>query len=123
MESIEKVYEARSSFMHAHRLPSVANYMARFSLILSKTTKVEVDLASVNIQTIEDVLCMTNSRIVELESNLLAMQRQESKAQEPAYNLVLNSSEETVVADEDLIDINTLLEDVEDDSFMSMAFE
>ncbi|KAM3683116.1 hypothetical protein ACJW31_12G122500 [Castanea mollissima] len=58
MESIEKVYEARSSFMHAHRLPSVANYMARFSLILSKTTKVEVDLASVNIQTIEDVLCM-----------------------------------------------------------------
>ncbi|XP_075645547.1 putative RNA-dependent RNA polymerase 5 [Castanea sativa] len=118
MESIEKVYEARSSFMHAHRLPSVANYMARFSLILSKTTKVEVDLASVNIQTIEDVLCMdrdgkvvyekpekpcihtdgtgfiyedlalicrnnTNPRIVELESNLLAMQRQESKAQEP----------------------------------------
>ncbi|KAM3743097.1 hypothetical protein ACB098_07G118400 [Castanea mollissima] len=130
MESIEKVYEARSSFMHAHRLPSVANYMARFSLILSKTTKVEVDLASVNIQTIEDVLCMdrngkvvyekpekpcihtdgtgfisedlalicrnnvhrgdrtrdenveTNPRIVELESNLLAMQRQESKAQE-----------------------------------------
>ncbi|KAF3948461.1 hypothetical protein CMV_025547 [Castanea mollissima] len=83
MESIEKVYEARSSFMHAHRLPSVANYMARFSLILSKTTKVEVDLASVNIQTIEDVLCMTNPSIVELESNLLAMQRQESKAQEP----------------------------------------
>lgn len=40
-----------------------------------------------------------------------------------AYNLVLNSSEETVVADEDLIDIDTLLEDVEDDSFMSMAFE
>ncbi|XP_075673479.1 calmodulin-binding transcription activator 2-like isoform X4 [Castanea sativa] len=40
-----------------------------------------------------------------------------------AYNLVLNSSEETVVADEDLIDIDTLLEDVEDDSFMSMTFE
>ncbi|KAK7845911.1 putative rna-dependent rna polymerase 5 [Quercus suber] len=57
MESIETVYEARSLFMHAHQLPSVANYMARFSLILSKTTKLEVDLASVNIQRIEDVLC------------------------------------------------------------------
>nr|XP_023915657.1 probable RNA-dependent RNA polymerase 5 [Quercus suber] len=131
MESIETVYEARSLFMHAHQLPSVANYMARFSLILSKTTKLEVDLASVNIQRIEDVLCTdregkvvyekpekprihtdgtgfisedlalicgnnvhrgertrdenieTNPSIVELESNLLAMQRQESKAQEP----------------------------------------
>ncbi|XP_050269513.1 probable RNA-dependent RNA polymerase 5 [Quercus robur] len=130
-ESIEMIYEARSLFMHAHRLPSVANYMARFSLILSKTTKLEVDLASVNIQRIEDVLCTdqegkvvyekpekprihtdgtgfisedlalicgnnvhrgertsdeniaTNPSIVELESNLLAMQRQESKAQEP----------------------------------------
>lgn len=29
-ESIEMVYEARSLFMHAHRLPSVANYMARY---------------------------------------------------------------------------------------------
>ncbi|XP_030963099.1 probable RNA-dependent RNA polymerase 5 [Quercus lobata] len=56
-ESIGMIYEARSLFMHAHRLPSVANYMARFSLILSKTTKLEVDLASVNIQRIEDVLC------------------------------------------------------------------
>ncbi|XP_030952375.1 probable RNA-dependent RNA polymerase 5 isoform X2 [Quercus lobata] len=135
-ESIEMIYEARSLFMHAHRLPSVANYMARFSLILSKTTKLEVDLASVNIQRIEDVLCTdqegkvvyekpekprihtdgtgfisedlalicgnnvhrgersrdeniaTNPSIVELESNLLAMQRQESKAQEPGTLLV-----------------------------------
>jgi hypothetical protein len=37
-----------------------------------------------------------------------------------AYNLVLNSSEETSYADEDLIDIDTLLEE---DSFMSIAFE
>jgi hypothetical protein len=29
----------------------------RFSLILSKTVKLEVDLASVNIEVIEDVLC------------------------------------------------------------------
>ncbi|KAK4601857.1 hypothetical protein RGQ29_011108 [Quercus rubra] len=130
-ESIETVYEARSLFMHAHQLPSVANYMARFSLILSKTTKLEVDLASVNVQRIEDVLCTdqegkvvyekpekprihtdgtgfisedlalicgnnvhrgertrdknieTNPSIVELESNLLAMQRQDTRAQEP----------------------------------------
>ncbi|KAB1214810.1 putative RNA-dependent RNA polymerase 5 [Morella rubra] len=43
--------------MHAHGLPSVASYMARFSLILSKTMKLEVDLASVNIERIEDVFC------------------------------------------------------------------
>ncbi|XP_059431765.1 probable RNA-dependent RNA polymerase 5 [Corylus avellana] len=51
------VYEARSVFMHAHGLPSVTRFMARFSLILSKTVKLDVDLASVNIEDIEDVLC------------------------------------------------------------------
>ncbi|KAF5481968.1 hypothetical protein F2P56_002575 [Juglans regia] len=55
--SNKNVCEARSHFMHAHRLPSMASYMARFSLILSKTMKLDVDLASVNIEVIEDVVC------------------------------------------------------------------
>ncbi|XP_062149198.1 probable RNA-dependent RNA polymerase 5 isoform X1 [Alnus glutinosa] len=63
--SRKKVYEARSVFMHAHGLPSVTRFMARFALILSKTVKLEVDLASVNIEEIEDVLCKdTDGNIV-----------------------------------------------------------
>ncbi|GMY36155.1 probable RNA-dependent RNA polymerase 5, partial [Fagus crenata] len=55
--SNKTVYEARSLFMHAHSLSTVASYMARFSLILSKTVKLPADLAYVDIQRIEDVLC------------------------------------------------------------------
>ncbi|QCD92035.1 RNA-dependent RNA polymerase 1 [Vigna unguiculata] len=51
------VSEARALFMHAHLLPSLDKYMARFSLILSKTFKLSIDLATVNVQTIEDVFC------------------------------------------------------------------
>ncbi|KAG6662192.1 probable RNA-dependent RNA polymerase 5 isoform X2 [Carya illinoinensis] len=56
--SNKNICEARSRFMHAHGLSSVASYMARFSLILSKTMKLDVDLASVNIEDIDDVFCM-----------------------------------------------------------------
>ncbi|KAE7998673.1 hypothetical protein FH972_003192 [Carpinus fangiana] len=55
--SRKTVNEARSVFMHAHGLSSVSSFMARFSLILSKTVKLEVDLAYVNIEVIEDVFC------------------------------------------------------------------
>ncbi|KAA3457828.1 putative RNA-dependent RNA polymerase 5 [Gossypium australe] len=51
------VQEARSVFMHVHTLPSMAKYMARFSLILSKTMKLEVDLSNLNFMVIEDIPC------------------------------------------------------------------
>ncbi|XP_019052370.1 PREDICTED: probable RNA-dependent RNA polymerase 3 isoform X1 [Nelumbo nucifera] len=53
----KSVHEARSVFMHVHTVSSISKYMARFSLILSKTIKLEVDLASVDIQKIEDEPC------------------------------------------------------------------
>nr|KYP37196.1 putative RNA-dependent RNA polymerase 3 [Cajanus cajan] len=55
--SNKTVSEARTLFMHAHMLPSLDKYMARFSLILSKTIKLNIDLATVNVQTIQDVYC------------------------------------------------------------------
>ncbi|XWS26784.1 hypothetical protein CRYUN_Cryun26dG0059900 [Craigia yunnanensis] len=51
------IQEARCVFMHVHTLPNVAKYMKRFSLILSKTMKLEVDLADINVEPIEDLLC------------------------------------------------------------------
>ncbi|CAK9141389.1 unnamed protein product [Ilex paraguariensis] len=55
--SRKMVYQARSLFMHVHMVSSMAKYMARFSLILSKTIKLPVDLTSVHIEKIEDILC------------------------------------------------------------------
>ncbi|GMI89458.1 hypothetical protein like AT2G19930 [Hibiscus trionum] len=54
------VKEARSLFMHVHTLPSMAKYMARFSLILSKTMKLEVDLSNVLFDVLEDTPCTDN---------------------------------------------------------------
>ncbi|KAL4317791.1 hypothetical protein GQ457_18G001060 [Hibiscus cannabinus] len=51
------VKEARSVFMHVHTLPSMAKYMARFSLILSKSMKLEVDIVNINFMEIEDICC------------------------------------------------------------------
>ncbi|XP_010416585.1 PREDICTED: probable RNA-dependent RNA polymerase 5 isoform X1 [Camelina sativa] len=53
----KSIYEARMHFMHVHTLSSLANYMARFSLILSKTKKLEVDLTGVNFEIIKDIPC------------------------------------------------------------------
>ncbi|KAG2323566.1 hypothetical protein Bca52824_016779 [Brassica carinata] len=53
----KSIYEARKHFMHVHTLPSLANYMARFSLILSKTKKLEVDMTGITFETIEDIHC------------------------------------------------------------------
>ncbi|KHG23521.1 putative RNA-dependent RNA polymerase 5 -like protein [Gossypium arboreum] len=51
------VQEARSVFMHVHTLPSMAKYMARFSLILSKTMKLEDDLSNLNFMVEGDIPC------------------------------------------------------------------
>ncbi|KAJ4838997.1 hypothetical protein Tsubulata_021451 [Turnera subulata] len=51
------VRQARSLFMHVDNLPSLSNYMARFSLILSKTLKLEVDLSTVVVKRINDIPC------------------------------------------------------------------
>nr|XP_018461385.1 PREDICTED: probable RNA-dependent RNA polymerase 5 [Raphanus sativus] len=53
----KSIYEARMHFMHVHTLPSLADYMARFSLILSKTKKLEVDMTGITFQTIDDIHC------------------------------------------------------------------
>ncbi|XP_074273775.1 putative RNA-dependent RNA polymerase 5 isoform X2 [Silene latifolia] len=52
------IQDARSMFMHIHKASSVANYMARFSLILSKTVTLDVNLDDVHVQDIDDVLCL-----------------------------------------------------------------
>ncbi|KAE8718810.1 putative RNA-dependent RNA polymerase 3-like isoform X2 [Hibiscus syriacus] len=51
------VKEARSLFMHVHNLESMAKYMARFSLILSKTMKLDVDFDSLRFDEREDIPC------------------------------------------------------------------
>ncbi|KAK9715405.1 hypothetical protein RND81_06G162700 [Saponaria officinalis] len=52
------VHAARCTFMHAHTVASLSAYMARFSLILSKTIKLDVDLDdSVCIEDIDDIAC------------------------------------------------------------------
>ncbi|KAK1602773.1 hypothetical protein QYE76_037741 [Lolium multiflorum] len=59
--------DARKIFMHIHTVPSVAKYLARFSLILSKTITLlnAEDLSTVKVVTIDDVPCEDkNGRIV-----------------------------------------------------------
>ncbi|GKV11675.1 hypothetical protein SLEP1_g22913 [Rubroshorea leprosula] len=52
------IKEARSMFMHVHTLPNVTQYMARLSLILSKSVELEIDLADVTVQRIADIPCL-----------------------------------------------------------------
>ncbi|KAI3856409.1 hypothetical protein MKW98_031770, partial [Papaver atlanticum] len=54
----KSVSEARSHFMHIHNIPSMPKYMPRLSLILSKTTKLQLDFASVYIEIIKDQPCL-----------------------------------------------------------------
>ncbi|XP_020248620.1 probable RNA-dependent RNA polymerase 4 isoform X2 [Asparagus officinalis] len=54
----KSIQEARNIFMHVHTLPSVEKYMARFSLILSKTINLKLDFASVTVEQIEDIPCI-----------------------------------------------------------------
>ncbi|GMP59678.1 hypothetical protein CsSME_00022867 [Camellia sinensis var. sinensis] len=55
--SKKTVYEARCLFMHVQMVSSLTKYMPRFSLVLSKTIKLQVDLASITIKDIEDIPC------------------------------------------------------------------
>ncbi|TMW87680.1 hypothetical protein EJD97_019619 [Solanum chilense] len=55
--STKTVSQARCKFMHVHMVSNMAKYAARLSLILSKTIKLQVDLDSVTIERIEDILC------------------------------------------------------------------
>ncbi|KAL6221871.1 hypothetical protein ACLB2K_005263 [Fragaria x ananassa] len=55
------MYEARCLFMHAHTLASIDNYMARFSLILSKTTSLKVDWSLVKVDIIDEEYCLDES--------------------------------------------------------------
>ncbi|KAH9301356.1 hypothetical protein KI387_012939, partial [Taxus chinensis] len=54
----KSIHEARCMFMHAHTVPSLKKYMARFSLILSKTISFEGDISNVEIKRIKDIPCM-----------------------------------------------------------------
>ncbi|CAD5318965.1 unnamed protein product [Arabidopsis thaliana] len=63
------IHEARMHFMHVHTLPSPANYMARFSLILSKTKKLEVDMTEITVMQIDDIHCHDQSNNDVLDKN------------------------------------------------------
>ncbi|KAJ3702279.1 hypothetical protein LUZ61_005984 [Rhynchospora tenuis] len=55
------VNEIRLAFMHIHKVESPAKYMPRFSLILSKTVKHQIDLSVVKVEPIDDIPCMDGS--------------------------------------------------------------
>ncbi|CAE5990913.1 unnamed protein product [Arabidopsis arenosa] len=63
------LHEARMHFMHVHTLPSPANYMARFSLVLSKTKKLEVDMTGITVKQIDDIHCHDQSNNDVLDKN------------------------------------------------------
>ncbi|KAI8021430.1 putative RNA-dependent RNA polymerase 3 [Camellia lanceoleosa] len=62
--SKKTVHEARCLFMDVQMVSSLAKYMARFSLILSKTIKLQVDLASITIEEIKDISCRDENECV-----------------------------------------------------------
>ncbi|CAL5018322.1 unnamed protein product [Urochloa decumbens] len=55
--SHKTVDQCRKLFMHIHTAPTLANYMKRFSLILSKTVTLDVDLSTVAVILIDDEPC------------------------------------------------------------------
>ncbi|KAL8206154.1 hypothetical protein R6Q57_009705 [Mikania cordata] len=61
----KNTHDVRCLFMHVHMVSSIAKYNARLSLILSTTIKLQVDLASVSVEEIDDIPCIdTNECIV-----------------------------------------------------------
>ncbi|KAJ3693854.1 hypothetical protein LUZ60_009334 [Juncus effusus] len=56
----------RLSFMHVHTVPTLTEYMSRFSLILSRTIKPDVDLSNpnLNVEIIDDIPCKVGNTIV-----------------------------------------------------------
>ncbi|XP_048621074.1 probable RNA-dependent RNA polymerase 5 isoform X2 [Brassica napus] len=65
----KSIHEARMHFMHVHTLPTLAKYMARFSLILSKTRKLEVDTNGIAFQQIDDIHCRDQNNNDVLDKN------------------------------------------------------
>ncbi|KAM0921098.1 hypothetical protein ACQ4PT_007013 [Festuca glaucescens] len=51
------ISQARKLFMHVHTAPTLAKYMARFALILSKTITLDVDLSAVHVIQLDDKPC------------------------------------------------------------------
>nr|GEZ88664.1 probable RNA-dependent RNA polymerase 5 [Tanacetum cinerariifolium] len=51
------MHEARCLFMHVHMTTSIAKYISRCSLALSNTIRLRVDLATVDVQRIDDIPC------------------------------------------------------------------
>ncbi|KAJ3693856.1 hypothetical protein LUZ60_009336 [Juncus effusus] len=62
-KSIEQI---RLAFMHIHTVPTLAKYMSRLSLILSKTISLDVDLSDPNlkVEVIEDIPCKVGNTTV-----------------------------------------------------------
>ncbi|KAM5587645.1 hypothetical protein ABKV19_006198 [Rosa sericea] len=55
------IHEGRSLLTHVHTGPSLANYMARLSLILSKTVTLEVNWSLVKVEFINEEYCLDES--------------------------------------------------------------
>ncbi|VVA99744.1 unnamed protein product [Arabis nemorensis] len=53
----KSIHKIRMHLMNVHTLPSLARYMARFSLILSKTKTLEVDRSGFTLEQIDDIHC------------------------------------------------------------------
>ncbi|KAK8448414.1 hypothetical protein SEVIR_7G003552v4 [Setaria viridis] len=65
--SNKTVGQCRKLFMDIHTAPTLPNYMKRFSLILSKTVTLEVDLSTVNVILIDDEPCRNEHGKVVIE--------------------------------------------------------
>ncbi|XBI26024.1 hypothetical protein VPH35_050829 [Triticum aestivum] len=66
------INQARKLFMHIHTAPTLAKYMARFALILSKTITMEVDLSALHVIQLDDKPCSAeNGGIVQRDGELL----------------------------------------------------
>ncbi|KAJ0266682.1 hypothetical protein HA466_0006360 [Hirschfeldia incana] len=65
----KSIHEARMHFMHVHKLPTLPKYMARFSLILSKTRTLEVDMSGITFEQIDDIHCHDQDRNEVLDKN------------------------------------------------------
>ncbi|KAL6627248.1 hypothetical protein ACP70R_030974 [Stipagrostis hirtigluma subsp. patula] len=55
--SHKTIEDSRKLFMHIHTVPTIAKYMARFSLILSKTITLDVDLSKIDVILVDDEPC------------------------------------------------------------------
>ncbi|PIN13666.1 RNA-directed RNA polymerase QDE-1 [Handroanthus impetiginosus] len=51
----KSIGEARRLFMHVHKVLTMEKYMARFSLVLSTTIKLQINFGDVKVETIEDI--------------------------------------------------------------------